>query len=165
MHYSSLREYFYKLHNLVYGIVLIPLLAFVVLYWQMQMGNIEGILKEDEYLNQLLLVVLTFLVLLDWGASILLFNKGIKATRTLDSLGKKLNRYYLFTLLRFALVVSGSIGLAIGFYLTENPLFTILFVSSFALLLLFWPTPSKVCDDLQLKGDERTLVLYKKDKL
>ena len=165
MHYNSLREYFYKLHNLLYGIVLIPLLAFVVLYWQMQAGNVEGVLKSDEFLNQVMVIALSFLVLVDWSISFVLFNRGLKATRTLDSLGKKLDRYFSFTVLRFALVVSGSVGLAIGFYLTENQLFTILFVSSFALLLLFLPTPSKVCNDLQLKGDERTLVLYKKDKL
>jgi len=165
MKYNSLREYFYKLHNLLYGVILAPLLAFVVLYWQMQAGNVDGLLKQDEYLNQLLLVVLSFIVLFDWIISLLLFNRGLKETRTLDSLGKKLDRYYSFTLLRFALVVSGSLGLAIGFYLTENQLFTILFVSGFAILLLFWPTPSKVCNDLQLKGDERTLVLHKKDRL
>ena len=165
MNFSSLKEYFYKLHNLLYGIVLIPLLAFVVLYWLMQTGNIQGVLRQNEYVSQVILVALSVLVLVDWVISVIMFKKGLKATRTLDSLGKKLDRYYLFTIFRFGLVVSGSIGLAIGFYLTENQLFTLLFVSSLALLLLFWPTPSKVCNDLQLKGDERTLVLYKMDKL
>ena len=165
MNFSSLKEYFYKLHNLLYGIVLIPLLAFVVLYWQMQTGSIHGVLRQNEYLNQVILVGLSILVLIDWVISMVMFKRAVKATRTLDSLGKKLDRYYQFTFLRFGLVVSGSIGLAIGFYLTENQVFTILFVSSLALLLLFWPTPSKVCKDLQLKGDERTLVLYKMDKL
>ena len=131
----------------------------------MQIGNIEGPLKQDEYLTQLLLIALSALVLIDWSISILLFQRGVKSTRTLDSLGKKLDRYFSFTLLRFALVVSGSVGLAIGFYLTENQIFTILFASSLALLLLFWPSPSKACDDLELKGDERMLVQFKKDKL
>lgn len=165
LRYSSLSEYFYKLHNLLYGIVLVPLVIFLVLYWQMRAGSIVGSLKDDEYLNQVLLVALSLIVLADWSLSLFLFNKGIKATRTLDSLGKKLDRYFSFTILRFALIVSGSLGLAIGFYLTENQIFTILFSVSFILLLLFWPSPSKVCDDLHLKGDERTLVLYKKDKL
>ena len=145
--------------------MLIPLLAFVALYWQMQIGNIEGALKQDEYLTQILLIALSFLVLTDWTISIILFQRGVRAARTLDSLGKKLDRYFTFTLLRFSLVVSGSVGLAIGFYLTESQVFTILFGSSLALLLLFWPTPSKACDDLELKGDERTLVQFKKDKL
>jgi uncharacterized membrane protein len=163
--FSSLKEYFYKMHNRLYGIVLIPLLAFVVLYWQMQIGNIQGVLRQNESLTQVVLVALSFLVFTDWVISAFMFNRGLKATRTLDSLGKKLDRYYSFTMLRFSLVVSGSLGLAMGFYLTENQLFTIFFVSSLAMLLIFWPTPSKVCKDLQLRGDERTLVLYKMDKL
>ena len=64
MNFNSLREYFYKLHNLLYGILLIPLLAFVVLYWQMQIGNIHGVLQQNEYINQVLLIALSFLVLL-----------------------------------------------------------------------------------------------------
>ena len=163
--YSSLREYFYKLHNLLFGIVLVPLVIFLVLYWQLYAGNIEGVLKTNLYLNKVLMIALSFIVLMDWTLSLILFNRGVKATRTLDSLGKRLDRYYSFTVFRFALIISGSVGLAIGFYLTENQVFTILYASSFILLLLFWPSPSKVCDDLQLKGDERTLVLYKKDKL
>lgn len=165
INFSSLREYFYKLHNRLYAIVLIPLLVFVVLYWQMQTGSIQGVLKGNEDLTQIILIVLSFLVLSDWIISVFMFRRGLKATRTLDSLGKKLDRYYSFTLLRFALVVSGSLGLAIGFYLTESQFFTLFFVLSLAMLLLLWPTPSKVCNDLQLKGDERTLVFYKMDKL
>lgn len=165
MKYNSVREYFYKLHNLLYGIMLAPLLAFVVLYWLMQSGNIQGVLKQDESLHFLLLLALGSVVVMDWGISFFLFGRGVKAARTLDSLGKKLDRYFSFTILRFALIVSGSLGLAVGFFLTENQVFTILVIASFAILLLFWPSPERVCNDLQLKGDERTLVQYKKDRL
>jgi uncharacterized membrane protein YwzB len=165
MKYNSIREYFYKLHNLLYGLLLTPLLDFVVLYWQMQAGNIEGALKGDESIQWILLGALGSVVVADWGISYFLFYRGMLATRTLDSLGKKLDRYFSFTFLRFALVASSSLGLAVGFFLTENQMFTVLMVASFAILLLVWPTPSKVCNDLQLKGDEQTLVLYKKDRL
>ena len=162
MKYSSLQEYFYKLHNVLYGIILLPFLVFVVLYWQMQAGNIEGPLKESEEYGNLVLGIMGGMVLMDWLISAILFVRSLKATRTLESLGEKLDRYYVFTLFRFALVVSGSLALAIGFYLTENQTFTLVFVGNVAVLIFFWPTASKVCNDLKLKGDERTLVLYKK---
>lgn len=165
MKYNSIREYFYKLHNLLYAIMLVPLLAFVTLYGLMEAGHIEGQLKQDKMLNQLLLGVFSFVVITDWGLSFILFQRGIKAARTLGSLGEKLDRYFSFTMFRFVLVMSGSLGLAVGFFLTENQLFTVMVVASFSVLLLFWPTPSRVCNDLHLKGDEQTLVLYKKDRL
>lgn len=165
MKYNSIREYFYKLHNLLYGLLLTPLLAFVILYWLIQTGNIEGALKDDESIQWIVLGALVPVVVADWGISYFLFYRGMRATRTLDSLGKKLDRYFSFTFLRFALVASGSLGLAVGFFLTENQLFTVWMAASFVILLFVWPTPLKVCNDLQLKGDEQAIVLFKKDKL
>ncbi len=165
MKYNSLREYFYKLHNLLYGIILMPFLVFVALYWQMQEGNIEGPFRYNESYGNRMLGGFCFILLMDWALSGFLFSKGLKATRVLDSLGKKLDRYFSYALLRFTMVISGSLALAIGFYFTENQYFTILFVVNIAALLLFWPTPSKVCNDLLLKGDERMLVLHRKDRL
>ena len=165
MKYSSLREYFYKLHNLLYGIILFPFLVFVVLYWQMQRGGIEGPFRDNEIYTNFMLVVFGITLAADWILSAFLFSKGVRAARKLESLGAKLDRYFSFSIMRFALVISGSLVLAVGFYLTENQLFTIIFGVNALVLVLFWPTPAKTCNDLQLRGDEKTLVLYKKDRL
>ncbi len=165
MKYNSLREYFYKLHNLLYGIILMPFLVFVVLYWQMQQGNIEGPFRFNEPYSNLMLGLFSLIVFIDGIIAGYLYTKGMKAAQKLDSLGKKLDRFFSFTVLRFTLVISGSLTFAIGFYLTENQFFTVLLGLNISVLLLFWPTPSKVCNDLQLKGDEKTLVLFKKDRL
>lgn len=165
MKYNSLREYFYKLHSLLYALILLPLLAFIVLYWQMEAGNLAGPFKQNDALHPILLSVLGFIAASDWAVSFFLFSRRLKFLRTLNSLGSKLDGYFVLTFIRSALIVSGSLVLAGGFYLTENQVFTMLFVANFVLQLLFWPLPSRVCNDLHLKGDERTLVLYKKDQL
>jgi hypothetical protein len=165
MRYSSLREYFYKMHNFLYGIVLIPFLTFVVLYWQMREGNIEGPFRMNDWYRNIMLGACGLIITTDWILSAFLFSKGIKATHSLGSLGKKLDRYFSFILFRFAIVVSGTLTLAIAFYLTESQYFTVMFVLNMFLLFFFWPTPAKVCDDLLLKGDERTLVQHKMDRL
>jgi hypothetical protein len=139
--------------------------VFVALYWQMRQGNIEGPFRYNELYTNYMIGFFSFILAIDWIMSAVLFSKGLKAARGLESLGGKLDRYFTFSIFRFALIVSGSLVLAVGFYLTENQLFTIIFGANIVVLLLFWPTPSKTCNDLHLKGDEKTLVLYKKDRL
>jgi len=165
MKYNSIREYFYKLHNLLYAFILLPLLVFVVLYWQIQEGNLSGPFYLDTMVTQILIALMGAVIFTDWVISLLLFNRGLKSIRKIQSLGERLDRYFSLTVLRFAIILSGSIALAIGFFLTESQMFTIIAVSNVLLVLLLWPRPAKVCGDLQLKGDERTLVLYKKDRL
>ena len=165
MRYSSLREYFYKMHNFLYGIILLPFLTFALLYWQLQQGNIEGPFRMNELYRNVMLGACSLIITTDWILSVILFSRGLKATHALESLGKKLDRYFSFILFRFAIVVSGTLTLAIAFYLTESQYFTVIFVANMFMLVFFWPTPSRVCDDLLLKGDERTLVQYKMDRL
>lgn len=164
MKYNSVPEYFYKFHSRLYALVLIPLLTFVVLYWKMKTGEIKGI-SQDASLNNTMLLVFISLFLVDWIVSFFIFKRNIKRILTLGSLGDRLDRYYQITLSRFLLILSGLILLSVGFYFTENQYFTILFAASMAGLAFFWPTSAKVCDDLNLKGDERKLILYKLDKL
>jgi hypothetical protein len=165
MKYNSIREYFYKLHSVLYAFVLLPLLCFAALYWWMSEGELEGPFHRDENMNQILLAALGGLVLMEWIISTFLFVRGLRMARKLTSLGDRLDRYYAFTLVRFAVIMTSSLALAVGFYLTENQWFTMIAGGSLLMLLAFWPGPAKVCRDLKLKGDERTLVLYKKDRL
>lgn len=165
MRYNSIREYFYKIHNLLFALVLIPLVTLVVLYWQILEGNLHGPLYGDDMVNQALLIAMGGIIFSDWMISLFLFNRRLRTIRKMKSLGERLDQYYSLTVKRFALILAGSIVLAVGFYLTENQAFTMIAVSNLVLVLLLWPFASKVCRDLQLKGDERTLVFFKKDKL
>lgn len=165
MKYNSIREYFYKMHSLLYVIILTPLLVFVVLYWLIIEGELRGIFYRDDETTKILLLLFSGIVLMDWIGSFIVFNKGIASIISLPSLGERLDKYYRYTLVRFSIVATGTLTLAVGFYLTEDQLFTVISGGSMLLLLGFWPFPSKVCRDLKLKGDERTLVFYKKDRL
>jgi hypothetical protein len=165
MKYNSIREYFYKMYALLYAIILSPLLVFVALYWLIIDEEIRGPFYMDDATTQLLLMLLGTVVALDWIGSFIVFNKGISSIISVPSLGDRLDKYYRYTLVRFSIVTTGTFCLAVGFYLTEDQMFTVLSGFSMLFLLGFWPFPSKVCRDLKLKGDERTLVLYKKDRL
>lgn len=164
MKYNSVPEYFYKLYGRLYALILLPLVCFGLLYWEMKTGNIEAF-SQDIQLNQLLLLAIIVVLLTEWIVSFFLFRSKLKSILTLGSLGARLDHYYRFTLVRFSLLVSGLILLAAGFFITRDQYFTILFVGSMVGLGVLWPTSAKVCDDLNLKGDERKLVLYKLHKL
>lgn len=164
MKYNSVPEYFYKLNSRLYALVLMPLITFIALYWKMKTGD-SAIRSQDIGFNQILLLICIIVVLLEWMISFFLFRSKLKSILTLGSLGDRLDRYYKFTVVRFSLMISGLILLAVGFFITEDQYFTILFVASMIGLAFFWPTSAKVCDDLGLKGDERKLILYKLDKL
>jgi hypothetical protein len=165
MKYNSIREFFYKLNNRLFALTLVPLLVFVILYWQIQEGTLQGPFYFEETLNKVLMIVLGVVVFLDWMISFFTFGKRLKFIKRIQSLGVRLERYYSLTIFRFVIILSGSLASAICFTLTENQNFTIIGIANMILLLLLWPRVSKVCNDLQLKGDERTLVFYKKDRL
>jgi len=130
----------------------------------MKTGDIKG-LSQDTGFNYLLLLVFIAIVLIDWIAALFIFRRNLKSILTIGSLGERLDGYYKFTILRFSFMVSGLVLLAVGFFLTEDKYFTILFVTSLIGVTFFWPTSAKVCGDLNLKGEERRLILYKLDKL
>lgn len=165
MKYNSIREYFYKFHNLLFTIILVPLLAFVLLYWMIQQGEVVGPMRDDEDVKQLLVIGFGAMACLDWLISFVFFNQGLHAARKLVSLGERLDKYYSISLVRFLIIISGSLGLAIGFYLTEDQRFTLFSGINLLLLLLVWPRSVKVCNDLQLRGDERKMIHQKKDLL
>lgn len=164
MKYNSIPEYFYKLYGRLYALILLPLVCFGLLYWEMKTGTIEPI-SQDIQLNQILLLAVIVVLLAEWTASFFLFRNKVKSILTLGSLGDRLDRYYQFTLIRFSFLVSGLVLLAVGFFITRDQYFSILFLGSMVGLGVLWPTSAKVCDDLRLKGDERKLILYKLDKL
>jgi hypothetical protein len=165
MKFNSIREYFYKLHNVLYALVLIPLAVFVFIYLEFQNGSIEGHFRQDKPISLFLLIAICIAIVSDWVVALILFSNRLKSLRTVESLGKKLELYYKLTIVRFAIVVMGLIMLAVGLYLTENQIFTALFVCGLVLVSLIWPMPAKVCNDLQLRGDERLMVRHKKEKL
>lgn len=164
MKYNSVPEYFYKLHARLYALGLIPLLTFVVLHWRIRSGDSLG-LGQDIAFTYALLLVFMAVVLIEWIVSFFIFRASLKRILTIGSLGERLDHYSRFTIIRFSFLVSGLFLLAVGFFITEDEYFTILFVASMIAMAFFWPTSAKVCDDLNLKGEERRLILYKLDKL
>ncbi len=159
MQINSIRDYFTSLYNILYGILLLPLLAFVYLYLEQQAGRLEPKVVERD----IIVGVLAIVVVVDWVVSYVLFKNEIKKARQIESLGMRLEKFKSITIVRYAIVSSSCLFLAVGFYFTTHQALTGLFVVGMILLSSIWPTTYRVCDQLQLQGEEREMIIKKKD--
>ncbi len=164
MKFSSIKEYFYKLNNICYVITLIPLGVFIFLYLKMQKGEIYVIIQEQE---QILIVQAAIFVL---GALILtivhlVVKKKMKVHSRELSLGNKMGKYYYLSLNRIVMGALVSIVVAAGLLLTGSEIFSVYFLGILLWMAYQWPTPKKMCTELLLKGDEKEMVLYKRESL
>jgi hypothetical protein len=78
-------------------------------------------------------------------------------------LGERLEKYRRITIVRYGIISSSCLILAVGFYLTQNQLLTALFVMAMILQSSFWPTTYRLANHLELKGEEREMIIRKKD--
>ena len=160
--FDSIKGYFYKLYNICYALVLIPLVIFLFLYYQAQVEKSLPIVQNQETL--LLLRWSLFLTALGGLISVQLYIRKqlIKVSQAV-SLGEKMDRYFPLALVRTCLGSFSAFLMNIGFFLTSS----IWFAITFGLIMLWiwwqWPTPKRFCKDLAVRKDERELMLNSKD--
>ena len=156
MNFITINQYFNKLQIVFLVMLILPLLVFITLYFFAEENHPEARL---EYY-----IAISSLALLDWFLAMIIFNKKIKSARNAQGLGAKLEKYFNITIVRYCFLSSANLILALGFYLTRGDLFTALYLLSLILSAFFWPTGPKVSRDLALRGDEREMVYFRKDK-
>lgn len=159
MEFATIKEYFYKLRTALFLMLLLQLVIFLVLYSNTDQGRVE---QEQA---AVIISFLLFLMVLDTLIAAVLFRFKLKNIRTLPSLRSRLQQYYALTIVRsYINIVAGAMP-ALAFFLTADARLVFIFGGVLIFFSLQWPGPSKVCRDLQLKGDEYEMVRYKKDDL
>ena len=161
MKFNSLKEYFYKLNIRGYQFMMLPLLIFILSYLQ-SLINVTFIGIDSEWSNILLFalsgVVLVFLTIVQITTSLkvrkiaLQIGLGVK----LEELGKILTR-------KMFLMALQNLLASVALLSTGSIYFALLFGVLFAWYFVQWPTPNSVCRMLNLKGDEREIVLTRGD--
>jgi hypothetical protein len=163
MNFSSIKEYFYKLGNRCYLLVLLPLAVFIYLFRQLMTSQMEPMIK-DEPLVYIIIAIMTAFALVNLTTVHGIAKRRLKKYSAEVGLGRKLDRYHEIVMFRIAASSASSLMMAAGLLLTGSELFGVLFIGILLWTLLQWPTARKACRDMQLKGDEYDMVLYKKDK-
>ena len=156
MNFLTIGQYFNKLQSTLLLILIVPLLTFTALFFVT-----AGFLKDEQSAYY---IVFSAAVFLDWTIALIIFNKKIESARNQQGLGAKLDKYFTLTIVRYSILSSASLLLAVGLYLSGSDVFIVLYVAGLLLAAVLWPTPAKVSRDLRLRGDEREMVYYKKDK-
>jgi hypothetical protein len=160
MNFNSLTEYFYKVYNLCLFMLLVPIAAFLFVYYLVLTGKINASIESGTVL-QIILVSFPVLTILDLTIVHLVVRKRLASLSKEVSLGIRLEKYFAAVTPRISAVVATTLFLAAGLYITTHELFTIYFLLLVVWLAFQWPTPRRVSKDLKLKGDEETMVLTK----
>jgi hypothetical protein len=159
MEFTSINEYFYKFYSLLLSTMLLPILGFIGLYVRTATILHEPNLGSDQFL------ITSTAIIFVWVALFFFFNKKIKSVRIAQGLRQKLEKYFSLTIVRYIVFSLCALVLLAMFYVSNNDLFTLIFIIQLVVSGIVWPTSSKASDDLKLRGDEREMVYYKKDVL
>jgi hypothetical protein len=163
MKFNSLQEYFYKIQNFIFMLILVQLMAFIgTVVGPLATYEVPG-LDKTQAVFVACFVSATAVIGYVWAT--FLFRKNTGLISKLIGLSLKLERYYYATLWRYSVGTLSGILVTFGFLLTRHIAFIGLYGFFFFLFFIAWPWPSKVCRDLKLKGDEKEMVLYKKHTL
>ena len=157
MDFITISQYFNRMQSALFILLIVPLLVFATVY--VLVSGMPPDPRMEYY------VIISAAVSLDWIMATLIFNKKIKSVRNEQGLGVKLDKYFRLTIVRYTMLSSANLLLALGLYLSRMDVFTALYVAGLVLAGLLWPTSRRVSGDLKLRGDEREMVYFKKDTL
>jgi len=132
---------------LTLGQILFGIIAFVVV-------NMNETTIADEFLTQVLFIIVPIFMIGTFIASNVLFKKRIEIAKSKNNLIGKMNEYRTAIILKLAPLEGGSFFSIIAYFITNN----IIFLSLSALIVLMFalnqPTKEKAIADLELNFDE-----------
>ena len=158
MKFSSIKEFFYKLQSMCYAFLLLPLGILIALY-AIPQRIITPFWIEDEYTVFLLRVLFPVIAIVELTTVHWVIRAKLKTISTLPGLGDRLDKYVALAFLRTGSAVFVSLLMLIGLFLTGDVWFTGYAVTMLVIIFLQRPTPSGVSSQLQLRGNEKELIL------
>jgi len=151
------KEYIRKLINIAYLSIGIPLLFFIYVYLESTSESLEPMIEQEYQLMFFIPIFIISLTLIVWGHK--KFSLNIVAAKSMNHLSEKLVQYQKGTTQRFVSYSISSMLISIGFFLTDFQVFAALFGIMIVLFSINNPNARKTVIDLQLKDDEKDIVL------
>ena len=158
MNFSSIKEYFYRLQSRCYALLLLPVLLLIAIY-AMQRFTSLSFTTEDTELVFVLKIVLPAMALLELTSVHLVAFLKLKKIRKLRGMGERLDAYAILVTMKMIAGDVASVMMLAGLILTGEELFIGFFMLCLIFILFQRPTPARLSRQLQLKGDEKELIL------
>jgi hypothetical protein len=158
MRFNSVKEYFYKLNNTGYQLMMVPLIVFIGYYSHSYFFDVNLKIEIPEFAAYLPFASFGFAVIVLTTVQLIFRNKVRKVASEIG-LGIKLEK--LGSLLKARMIWQALVTLLmpLGLFLTDEKSFIIFFGLTLAWYFLHWPTPTQIARLLRLRGDEKEMVL------
>lgn len=162
MKFNSVREFFYKLNNTGYQLMMVPLILFIYFYAQSYFFVGQPWVEGEDLVFYIILA--SGMIALTILTTVYIYTKKrARKLATLVGLGLKLENVgsLLFAKMiwQFAVVTWMPLGLVA----TGHQMFSVFFGLTLAWYFIQWPTPERVSNLLQLRGDEKEMVISRGD--
>ncbi len=157
MKFNSVKEFFYKLNNTGYQLMMVPLILFIYFYTQSYFYESQPLLRQELHNYVFYGLIGVSLIIL----TIVHVKTGNKSKRIAAEvgLGMKLEKLGSVLITRMVWKAVVIVLMPVGLLATGNQLFSIFFGIALGWFFFHWPTPGRVSDLLKLRGDEREMVL------
>ncbi|MBW6479569.1 MAG: hypothetical protein K0B37_09085 [Bacteroidales bacterium] len=144
--------------SFLYWAMLLGLVTFIVVA-SLFVSNVGEVIISDPHTAFILKTVLILILIVIAPISYLVPQRQINRIEKDQKLAAKLVAYHLASLIRFALMNSAGIIIALGFMLTANT--NLIFLQAVVILffLIYKPSPFKIASDLDLSEKERQQIM------
>ena len=156
MKFLSIQEYFYKLNTIGFILLLLPMVAFIFLYYGLIYYIPPLPSSQSIFLVMEIAIAISFIALTTvyWACRV-----RMGRLSKLIELARKMDGYYSITLLRMGTYGGCSLLMAAGFFATGESWFTALFIVIALGMVLQWPSRPKFCRQFGLRGGERDMIM------
>ena len=158
MNFSSIKEYFYRLQSRCYAFVLLPVLLLIALYAMQRFTSLHFTTLNDDLIFSVQ-IALPAMALLELTSVHLAAFLKLKKIRKLKGMGERLDAYAILVTMKMIAGDVASVMMLAGLVLTGEELFIGFFMLCLAFILFQRPTPARLSRQLQLRGDEKELIL------
>lgn len=154
MNDSEITEQFRVTRIIYSALILGVLIMFAISLFFVENKKVTPNPSLDEISKILIPIVGIVVMFLARG----IYNKNISSIENNESLLTKISRYRTFKIVQWAQIESGSLISIVGFILTSNYLYAIVFLFLVGFFILIRPSKEQFVNDFKISSNQRKII-------